>query len=453
MDGACELQLTELSLNKKEGKTGRVSKKTQQAAEKKFLNTYRVRIKPQDEHLSGLQKTFGCKRYVYNGALTQKIKHYELTGKSLSRRAIQDKLVALKKEETTAWLNEVNSQSLLAALDDLEIAFDRFFKHGAGFPKFKKKYTGRQSFRCPQHVTVDFEQGVINLPKIKNIPAIFHRPFQGVVKSVTLIQEACGDYYASILVDRTQLMQPIEPLVVTSETTVGLDVGLTDFIIDSHGNKIPNPKFLKESLKALAVEQKKYALTKKGSHGQKKQKKVVATVHERIKNQRKNFIHQPTAMLVKSEDSMVVLEDLTIKGMIKNRKLSRAIADVGWGLFISILRSKCERSGKTLYQINRFAPTSKLCSECGHKMDSMPLSVRDWVCPSCGCHHDRDVNAAKNIQAIGLADVLGHSICVKSPRLVMPVSAGHQETKPKGAQIAVHGSQEKEAPTRIALAI
>jgi putative transposase len=267
------------------------------------------------------------------------------------------------------------------------------------------------------------------------------------------VQEACGDYYASILVDQTQLRHPVEPLVVTPETTVGLDVGLTDFIIDSRGNKIANPKFLKESLKALEVEQKKYARIQKGSHGQKKQKKVVATVHERIKNQRKNFIHQITAMLVKSQDSMFVLEDLNIKGMIKNRKLSRAIADVGWGMFISIFRYKCERSGKTLYQINRFAPTSKLCSKCGHKMDSMPLSLRDWDCPSCGCHHDRDVNAAKNIQAIGLADVLGHSICVKSPRLVMPVSAGNQETKPNGAQVAVHGSQEKEAPTRIVLAI
>lgn len=377
--------------------------------------------------------------------MSEKISSYQLTGKSLSKRELQDSLVANKKG-ATPWLAEVNSQSLLAALAHVDTAYQGFFKKGRGFPKFKKKYTSKQSFQCPQHVHVDFENHEISLPKIKGIKAVLHRSFEGLIKTVTITKNACGQYYASVLVETQRVpaaLKPIEP-----EHTLGIDLGLTHFSIDSEGHKVDNPRFLKEALARLAVEQKILARRKKGSAGYDKQRRRVARLHESIKNQRQNFIHQTTNVLVKSHASLFVVEDLNIKGMLRNRKISRAITDVGWAMFLTTLAYKCERHGKTLTKIGRFEPSSKLCHDCGHKVDKLPLSIRTWDCPACYCTHDRDINAARNIRAIGLADLLGHSNCVKSSRREISVSA---DFRSKGVQLAEHGSQE--APSKTALAV
>ena len=404
------------------------------------MRAFKHRIYPNTEQKVLIAKHFGCSRHVYNWALSEKDKHYKETGKSLSSRRLQDRLVASKKDDKD-WLTEVNSQSLLASLANLDAAFFNFFQGRAGFPKFKSKYSGWQSFQCPQHVTVDFEKAVINLPKLKGIKAKLHRSFSGTVKTVTVKRSPSGKYFASVLVD-DGAVDPA-PSAIEPEATIGLDVGLTHFLIDSEGNKTENPRILKASLTRLAVEQKKLARKKKGSGSRAKQKRKVSIIHEQVANRRYDFMHQTTANLAdKNHATTFAVEDLTIKGMIKNRKLARAIQDASWGMFLATLEYKCRWNGKNLIRIGRFEPSSKLCNDCNYKIESMPLSVREWLCPGCLSLNDRDVNGARNIRDIGLADSLGCSDCVKSSPVAIPVSAG---VTAKGVERSQHGSQE--APT------
>lgn len=369
--------------------------------------------------------------------------HYQETGKSLSKREIQDAMVLSKKMEFP-WLREVNSQSLLASLDHLDRAFGNFFSGRAQFPRYKKKYSGWQSFQCPQHVTIDTEQGVINLPKLKGIKAKVHRACSGTIKTVTIKRTPSGHYFASVLVDEAITLPRASAVI--AEQTLGLDVGLTHVLIDSEGNKTENPRFLKRSAYRLGVEQQKWARQKKGSANRAKQRRKIALVHEKTSNRRHDFIHKETARLaVKNHATSFAVEDLHIKGMVKNRKLSRAIHDVSWGSFLSVLTYKCERYGKNIITINRFAPSSKQCHECGYHNKVLPLSVREWECPSCLTIHDRDINAAKNIRLMGLADSPGHGDCVKSSSAALLVSAN---VAAKGVEGSLRRSQE--APTRAA---
>lgn len=404
------------------------------------MRAYKYRIYPTHDQRVLIEKHFGCSRHVYNWALGEKEKHYKETGKSLSKRQIQDRLVASKKDGKE-WLTEVNSQSLLASLANLDTAFSNFFQGRSGFPKFKSKYSGWQSYQCPQHVTVDFEKAVINLPKLKGIKARLHRSFFGKIKTVTVKRSPSGKYFASVLVDDGAI-DPV-PAVIEPEDTIGLDVGLSDFLIDSNGQKTENPRILKASMVRLAVEQKKLARKKKGSGNRARQKRIVSIIHEQVANRRYDFIHQVTAKLAdKNHATTIAVEDLNIKGMVKNHKLARAIQDASWGMFLTTLDYKCRWNGKNLIRIGRFQPSSKLCNGCGHKMESMPLSIREWKCPICHSVNDRDINAARNIRDIGLADSLGHSDCIKSSPVDMPVSVG---STAKGVESSRHGSQE--APT------
>ena len=408
-----------------------------------MLNAYKYRIYPTKAQAAQLACHFGCARHVYNSALAAKEKHYQETGKNLSKRAIQDAMV-LSKKSAFQWLRDVNSQSLLASLDNLDRAFANFFSGRAKFPRYKKKHSGWQSFQCPQHVTVDAEASVIHLPKIKGIKAKLHRPLSGKIKTVTIKRNPSGHYFASVLVENEMVLPIASPVI--AEQTIGLDVGLTHVLIDSEGNKTDNPRFLKKSLERLGVEQQIWARQKKGSANRAKQRRRVALLHEKTGNRRHDFIHQETAKLaVKNHATSFAVEDLHIKGMVKNRKLSRAIHDVSWGKFLTILTYKCERFGKNIITINRFAPSSKRCHDCGYHNKVLPLSVREWECPSCLTVHDRDINAAKNIRLIGLADSPGHGDCVKSPSVAILVSAS---VTAKGVENSLRRSQE--APTRAA---
>ena len=404
------------------------------------MRAYKYRIYPNAEQRVLIDKHFGCARHIYNWALAEKDKHYKETGKSLSKSELQKRIVASKKDDKP-WLSEVNSQTLLASLMNLETAFGNFFKGRAKFPRFKSKYSGWQSFQCPQHVTIDFEDNKINLPKLKGIKIKLHRIFEGQIKTVTVKRSPSGKYTVSVLVDNN-FTAPI-PTTVEDNKTLGLDVGISHFIIDSEGNKTNNPKYQKHSLPRLAIEQKKLARKKKGSNNRAKQKRCVATIHERIANQRYDFIHQETAKLAdKNHATSFAVENLNIKGMVKNRKLSRAISDCGWGMFITTLRYKCEWNGKNLLTIDRFAPTSKTCSSCGLKQEKMPLKVREWQC-ECGAVHDRDHNAAIMIKQFALADTLGHSVCIKSSPVAKSISV---DATAKEVVSVPLGSQE--APTR-----
>ena len=386
-----------------------------------MLNAYKYRIYPTKAQEIQLSRHFGCARHVYNWALTAKDNHYRETGKNLSKRAIQDAMVSSKRTEFP-WLCDVNSQSLLASLGHLDRAFSNFFSGRAKFPRYKKKYSGWQSFQCPQHVTVDVQQGVINLPKIKGIKAKLHREFSGKIKTVTIKRNPSGHYFASVLIEDENAL-PVASAVMAAQT-VGLDVGLTHVVIDSDGNKTDNPRFLKHSLHRLGVEQKIWSRQKKGSANRAKQRRRVALLHEKTSNRRHDFIHQETAKLaVKNHATSFAVEDLHIKGMVKNRKLSRVIHDAGWGKFLMVLAYKCERHGKNMIKIDRFAPSSKCCHKCGYHNKVLPLSVREWICPSCLTIHDRDINAAKNIRLIGLADSPGHGDRVKSSSVAILVSA------------------------------
>ena len=398
------------------------------------MRAYKYRIYPNTEQKVLFNKHFSCARHIYNWALSEKDKHYKETGKSLSKRQLQDLMVASKKGDKE-WLTEVNSQSLLANLD---VAFSNFFQGRARFPKFKSKYSGWQAFQCPQHVTIDVGQNHINLPKLKGVKIKLHRSFSGQVKTVTVKRYPSGKYYASVLFD-DGAVDPVSA-TIEPENTLGIDVGLTHFLIDSKGNKTQNPRILKTSLARLGTEQKKFARMKKGSGNRAKQKRKISKIHELVANRRHDFIHQVTAKLaVKNHATTIAVENLNIKGMVKNRKLSKAIHDASWGMFIRVLKYKCVWNGKNLIQTGRFQPSSKLCNRCGYKAKSMPLSIRVWTCPNCNSRNDRDINAAKNIRDFGLADSLGHSDCIKSSPVDIPVSAG---STAKGVDSCQHGSQE-----------
>lgn len=394
-----------------------------------------------------MNKHFGCVRHVFNWALELKDRHYKETQKSLSKSELQTLLVHSKKADKP-WLKEVNSQSLLSALLHLETAFTNFFQGRAKFPKFKKKYASTQSFQCPQHVSVDLELGLLYLPKFKaGIKTKFHRSFKGEIKTVTIKRKPSGKYYVSILVDEPK--KSIASAPVVSEQTLGIDLGLTHFLIDSEGNKVENPRFLKQALERLAVAQKILSRKGKGSKNRQKQKLKVALIHEKVVHTRLDFLHKVSALLVyKNHATSFALEDLNIKGMVRNRKLSRVILDVSWGKFVELLTYKSLWVGKNILRIGRFESSSKRCHCCGNKVDKLPLSVRHWDCPVCGAGLDRDINAAKNIKKLGIADALGQSVCVKSSPETIPVSAG---VSAKGAEDSQHGSQE--APTTVALAI
>jgi putative transposase len=366
-----------------------------------MIRAYKYRIYPNAQQRELIEKHFGCTRFVYNWALDKKIKAYKETGKSPSRFDLSKMIPPLKKEHT--WLKEVNAQSLISAIMNLDEAYKRYFKKGGGFPRYKKKKIA-QSYQCPQSSKIDFDKSTLTVIKIPNIKVKYHRLFEGTVKTVTISRTASGRYYASILVDNgVPLPKPITPKY---ENSVGVDVGLTDFAVLSTGEKIDNPKYLKKSEKRLNRLQRQLSRKKKGSNNREKARRLVARQHEKVKLQRLDFLHNLSSRLIR-ENQSVVIEDLAVKNMVKNRRLAKAISDVGWHEFRRQLTYKAKWSGKEIVVIDRFAPSSKLCNACGYKSESMPLNIRKWECPDCGVKHDRDINAAINILNYGYAKIPG----------------------------------------------
>lgn len=371
-----------------------------------MLKAYKYRIYPNQKQAIAFEQHFGCVRFVYNWALALQNRYYKIFGKSLSRSKIQSQLVKKKKTGKFAWLNEVNSQSLLNALLNVHTAFTNFFKGRAKFPRFKSKKIPQRSYQCPQHCTINFEQGIINLPKIKGIKTVFSREFVGNIKTVTISKTATGKYHASILVDTDSILPT--PTTIEPSLTVGIDLGISHLLNLSDGSKFDNPKHLAKASKRLSAQQKIFARKQKQSKNHQKQKLAVARIYEKVRNQRLDLHHKITHKLIcENQATSYVLEDLGVKNMVKNRKLAKAINDVGWGQFVTLLTYKANWYGKNILKVNRFFASSKICSHCHHKLDSLPLSVRNWACPSCQTQHDRDINAASNIRKQALADVAG----------------------------------------------
>lgn len=360
---------------------------------------YEYRIYPNKTQQKLLSKTFGCCRYVYNHFLAKRIEYHEREGKYINSFALSKELTVLKNE--LEWLKEVDSQSLQQELRHQDNAFERFFKAKKGFPKFKSKHSYRYSYTTILNVSLDVENHKIKLPKIGNVNLRLDRIPKGQIKSVTVKQVPSGKYFVSLTVLEDGKYLSKEE--IKEKTTVGIDLGLKDFAILSDGRKISNPKYLKNNLKKLQVLQKRLSRKQKGSSNRNKARIKVARQYEKISNMRKDFLHKLTYQLThENQVSTICIEDLAVSNMVKNHKLARSISDVSWSNFRTLLEYKCELYGKNLLVIGRFEPSSKMCT-CGYINRELTLADREWVCPICKTHHDRDILAANNIKKFALS--------------------------------------------------
>jgi putative transposase len=319
-------------------------------------------------------------------------------------------LPELKKE--CEWLKEVNSQSLQQAIQNMDIAFKKFFK-GAGFPKFKKK-SSKGSFSVPQNVIV--ENNLLIIPKFKEgIDIVLHREINGTIKSATISVTPTGKYFVSILVDTNTEIPTKSP--IKENTTIGIDLGIKDFAITSDGEVFENHKHLRKAQSKLKYVQRKYSKNKG-----KRTKKCLAFLHEKVVNKRKDFLHKVSTKLIR-ENQTIALETLAVKNMVKNHCLAQAITDVSWSTFVTMLEYKAEWHGKNILRIGKFSPSSKTCSCCGYINKELTLKIREWTCPKCNSVLDRDVNAAINIKSFALKNNLSGEHTLKN-RNELPTLVG-----------------------------
>lgn len=359
-----------------------------------MLKAIKFRLYPTEEQKELLEKQFGCSRYVYNWALDYSRWEYEQNQTKTTKNGWKTLLPKLK--EYLPWLKtDGNSQALQEEIFHLDAAYKRFFKKLGGKPKFKSKYD-KQSFSVPQHFKID--KGMLSIPKIKSIPIIISKDLSDMeLRSITVSKTKTGKYFVSVLY-QTGSEAPVAH-IPTKDKALGIDLGIKHFAILSTGEKIDNPKFIEKGLKRLRRLQKSLSRKQKTSSNRAKAKQCVALLHERISNQRNDFLHKLTHSLTcKSQEvKTLCVENLNVKGMLKNRKLARSISSVSWGEFLRQLKYKCLWIGKNLLECGTFDPTSKTCSSCGWKNDNLKLLDRFWTCDACGVVHDRDINASQNI--------------------------------------------------------
>ncbi len=364
---------------------------------KKINKTYRFRIYPNASQMELLAKHFGCTRFVYNYFLNQRQEQYKEEGESDNYYAQAKVLTELKKQEATSWLKEVNSQTLQFALRNLETAYTNFFQKRAKFPNYHSK-KGKNTFTVPQFATI--EDGKLWLPKFKSgIYIRLHREIKGKMGKVSLTKTPTGKYFVSVFT-----IEEYQELAPTNKA-VGVDLGLKDLLITSGCEVFKNNRYTKRYERKLAKAQKHLSRKKKGSIGFENQKLKVARIHEKIANSRADYLHKCSISLVRRYDT-ICIEDLNVKGMERNHHLAKSITDASWGSFVSMLTYKAEWNGKKIVKIDRFFPSSQTCNVCGYvNKQTKDLSVREWECPVCHTHHNRDVNAAINILKLGLNNI------------------------------------------------
>ena len=355
----------------------------------RIKKAYKYRIKPNRQQQEALAIQFGHTRFVYNYALGRKKEYYQANGKGLSFYDVKKEITQLKRESETEWLKQADSQVLQSKVKDLDIAYKNFFEGRAKYPRFKSKRS-RQSIRYPQRFKV--EGNKIYLPKVGWVKAIIHRPIEGEMKNCTVSKTKSGQYFVSIQCE-VEIDEP-----VYEGQHIGVDLGLRDFLTINTGEKIDNPRHLRQTEEKLAKAQRQLSRKVKGSANWEKQRIKVAKIHERVANQRRDFHHKLSYRLV-MKNRIITLENLNVKGMVRNRKLAKSIADAGWSGFVSMIEYKGAWYGCHAEKINRFFPSSKTCSECGAINHDLTISDSKWVCTECGVVHDRDINAAINIQA------------------------------------------------------
>jgi putative transposase len=384
---------------------------------------YRYRFYPTVEQENLLRRTMGCARLVYNKALAARTEAWYERQDRVGYSQTSSMLTNWKKEEELDFLNEVSCVPLQQGLRHLQTAFTNFFAGRAKYPNFKKKHNGGSA----EFTTSAFrwKNGQVFLAKCTTpLPIRWSKqiPERCVPSTITVKLTPAGRWFVSILVDD----YTIKPLP-KSDKSIGLDVGITSLIATSNGDKITNHKHFKKLRQKLKRTQKALARKQKGSNNGKKARVQVAKVYAQIADARKDFLHKLTTQILR-ENQTIVVEDLAIKNMMKNHKLALAISDASWGELIRQLSYKCQWYGRELIKIDRWFPSSKRCGNCGHIINELPLNIREWECPKCGTNHDRDINAAKNILAAGLAvSVCGATV---RPQESKSPKAGAMKQKP-----------------------
>ena len=366
--------------------------------------SFKYRIYPTAEQERAFASHFGQARFVYNHFLRERIDYYaENKGgekQSLNYHDTSKMLTELKKDPEFFWLKGSNAQSLQQSLRHLDTAYTRFFKGKTEFPKFKKK-GNKQSVSIPQKFYIDTEVQKLRIPKMAPLKIVLHRPTEGKMKSVTIFKMPSGRYFASIL---CEIKIDVEPKQAGKE--IGIDLGLKSFLVTSDGETINSPKFLRQSEKKLKRLQRQLSKKVKGSNRRNKARIKVACIHERITNQRNDFLHKLSHRLV-AENQGIFAESLNVKGMVKNHCLAKSISDAAWSEFLRQINYKSEWEGTHFGQIDRWFPSSKRCRECGWINNSLKLSDREWTCLGCGSVVDRDLNAAQNILQFGKLERVG----------------------------------------------
>ena len=371
------------------------------------LKAYKFRIYPTEEQKIFFAKTFGCVRKVYNLMLNDRKKAYEEIKNDPSKKMTFP--TPAKYKEEFPFLKEVDSLALANAQLHLDKAYKNFFRNkSVGFPRFKSKKNPVQSYTTNnQNGTVALiDSKFIKVPKLKSLVRIkLHRQPKGMIKSATISRHSSGKYYISLL-----CKEEISELPKTN-SAIGIDLGITDFAILSDGQKIDNNKFTSKMEKKLKREQRKLSrrallAKKKGiplseAKNYQKQKRKVARLHEKVMNQRTDFLNKLSTEIIKNHD-IICIEDLNVKGMLRNHKLARSISDVSWSSFVAKLQYKADWYGREIIKVDQWFPSSQICSECGHKDGKKSLDIREWTCPICHTHHDRDINASINILTEGL---------------------------------------------------